>query len=83
MKQTLLTFQNFKMKKPVLIKALLFLFLIVTIISCKKTNNVANVMSNSSNNNPLFLESTGWKRVAIINSYNQVLSSANWMTPYD
>lgn len=83
LKQTLLTFQNFKMKKPVLIKALLFLFLIVTIISCKKTDNVANVMSNSSNNNPLFLESTGWKRVAIINSYNQVLSSANWMTPYD
>ena len=71
------------MKKPVLIKTLLFLFLVVTTISCKKTDNVANVMGNNSNNNALFSESTGWKRIAIINSYNQVLSSANWMIPYD
>ncbi len=61
---------------------LVLLFTVVTFLSCKKTDNSINGGSNDYSA-PLFSESTGWKRVGIINSFNQLLGAANWMTPYD
>lgn len=71
------------MKKFNSIKVVLLLFAIVSTIACKKTDKATDTPGNSDYSSPLFSESTGWKRVAIINSYNQLLGAANWMTPYD
>lgn len=77
-------FSNFKLKmrKFISFKPVLFLFAILSILSCKKTDNSTAGGSNDYST-PLFSESTGWKRVGIINSFNQLLGARNWMTPYD
>lgn len=61
---------------------LVLVFTVVAFLSCKKTDNSINGGSNDYSAT-LFSESTGWKRVSIINSFNQLLGAANWMTPYD